>query len=154
MEDDKKLAWVVDEGGNAHVNSETLLIREIDSLMRDEDVSSSLLSSFENVFVDSLTEAGYSPKDEYRNILRLAARSHVLRLFGDGAGWMVAENIPDTVYIVVDADDGSLEVGRSHSTLRVRAFFSRERAEKAIKHMDAWNDTSSYRVIKYKMNAE
>lgn len=83
MEDDKKLAWVVDKDGNAHVNSETLLIREIDSLMRDEDVSSSLLSSFENVFVDSLTEAGYSPKDEYRNILRLAARSHVLRLFGD-----------------------------------------------------------------------
>jgi hypothetical protein len=83
VEDDKKLAWVVDKDGNAHVNSETLLIREIDSLMRDEDVSSSLLSSFENVFVDSLTEAGYSPKDEYRNILRLAARSHVLRLFGD-----------------------------------------------------------------------
>lgn len=73
-------------------------------------------------------------------------------LVGDGAGWMVAENIPDTVYIVVDADDGSLEVGRSHSTLRVRAFFSRERAEKAIKHMDAWSNTSSYRVVEYKMN--
>lgn len=83
MEDDKKLAWVVDKDGNAHVNSETLLIREIDSLMRDEDVSSSLLSSFENVFIDSLAAAGYSPKDEYRNMLRLAARSHVLRLFGD-----------------------------------------------------------------------
>lgn len=73
-------------------------------------------------------------------------------LVGDGAGWMVAENIPDTVYIVVDADDGSLEVGRSHSTLRVRAFFSRERAEKAIKHMDAWSNTSSYRVVEYKMS--
>ena len=84
MEDnEKKLAWVVDKDGNAHVNSETLLIREIDSLMRDEDVSSSLLSSFENVFVDSLTDVGYVPKDEYRNMLRLAARSHVLRLFGD-----------------------------------------------------------------------
>lgn len=83
MEDDKKLAWVVDEGGNAHVNSETLLLREVDSLMRDEHVSSSLLSSFENAFFDSLTEAGYVPKDEYRNILRLAARSHVLSLFGD-----------------------------------------------------------------------
>lgn len=83
MEDDKKLAWVVDDGGNIHVNSEKLLLREIDGLMRDEDVSSSLLSSFENAFVDSLTEAGYVPKDEYRNILRLAARSHVLRLFGD-----------------------------------------------------------------------
>lgn len=83
MEDDKKLAWIVDKDGNIHANSETLLLREVDSLMRDEDVSSSLLSSFENVFVDSLTEAGYSPKDEYRNILRLAARSHVLRLFGD-----------------------------------------------------------------------
>lgn len=84
MEDnEKKLAWVVDKDGNAHVNSETLLIREIDSLMRDEDVSSSLLSSFENVFVDSLTDVGYVPKDEYRNMLRLAARVHVLRLFGD-----------------------------------------------------------------------
>lgn len=84
MEDnEKKIAWVVDKDGNAHVNSETLLIREIDSLMRDEDVSSSLLSSFENVFVDSLTDVGYVPKDEYRNMLRLAARSHVLRLFGD-----------------------------------------------------------------------
>lgn len=84
MEDnEKKLAWVVDKDGNAHVNSETLLIREIDSLMRDEDVSSSLLSSFENVFVDSLTDVDYVPKDEYRNMLRLAARSHVLRLFGD-----------------------------------------------------------------------
>lgn len=83
MEDDKKLAWVVDEGGNVHASSETLLLREVDSLMRDEDVSSSLLSSFENAFFDSLTEAGYSPKDEYRNMLRLAARVHVLRLFGD-----------------------------------------------------------------------
>lgn len=73
-------------------------------------------------------------------------------LVGDGEGWLVAEVIPDTVYIVVDADNGSLEVGRSHSTLRVRAFFSRERAEKAIKNMDAWSDTSSYRVIKYKMS--
>ena len=56
MEDDKKLAWVVDEGGNVHADSEKLL-REVDSLMRDENVSSSLLSSFENVFFDSLTEA-------------------------------------------------------------------------------------------------
>lgn len=84
MEDnEKKLAWVVDEGGNVHANSETLLLREVDGLMRDEDVSSSLLSSFENVFVDSLAAAGYVPKDEYRNMLRLAARVHVLRLFGD-----------------------------------------------------------------------
>lgn len=84
MEDnEKKLAWVVDEDGNVHASSETLLLREVDSLMRDEDVSSSLLSSFENAFFDSLTEAGYSPKDEYRNMLRLAARVHVLRLFGD-----------------------------------------------------------------------
>lgn len=84
MEDnEKKLAWVVDEGGNVHADSETLLLREVDSLMRDENVSSSLLSSFENAFFDSLTEAGYSPKGAYRNILRLAARVHVLRLFGD-----------------------------------------------------------------------
>ena len=84
MEDsEKKIAWVVDEGGSVHADSETLLLREVDSLMRDEDVSSSLLSSFENAFVDSLAAAGYLPKDEYRNMLRLAARSHVLRLFGD-----------------------------------------------------------------------
>lgn len=84
MEDNaKKIAWVVDEGGNVHADSETLLLREVDSLMRDENVSSSLLSSFESAFVDSLAAAGYSPKDEYRNMLRLAARSHVLRLFGD-----------------------------------------------------------------------
>lgn len=84
MEDsEKKIAWVVDEGGSVHASSEKLLLREVDSLMRDEHVSSSLLSSFENAFFDSLTEAGYSPKDEYRNMLRLAARVHVLRLFGD-----------------------------------------------------------------------
>lgn len=84
MEDnEKKLAWVVDDGGNVHANSEKLLLREVDSLMRDEDVSSSLLSSFENAFFHSLAEAGHVPKDEYRNMLRLAARSHVLRLFGD-----------------------------------------------------------------------
>lgn len=84
MEDnEKKLAWVVDEGGSVHADSEMLLLREVDSLMRDEDVSSSLLSSFENAFVGSLAAAGYVPKDEYRNMLRLAARSHVLRLFGD-----------------------------------------------------------------------
>lgn len=82
-DNEKKLAWVVDEGGNVHASSETLLLREVDSLMRDENVSSSLLSSFENVFVDSLAAAGYVPKDEYRNMLRLAARVHVLRLFGD-----------------------------------------------------------------------
>lgn len=83
MEDDKKLAWVVDKGDSVHANSETPLLREVDGLMRDEDVSSSLLSSFENAFFDSLAEAGYVPKDEYRNMLRLAARVHVLRLFGD-----------------------------------------------------------------------
>lgn len=84
MEDsEKKLAWVVDKGDSVHADSETLLLREVDSLMRDEHVSSSLLSSFENVFVDSLAAAGYVPKDEYRNMLRLAARVHVLRLFGD-----------------------------------------------------------------------
>ena len=80
-----QFARVVDEGGNVHANSETLLLREVDSLMRDdgEDMSSSLLSSFENAFLGSLTEAGHVPKDEYRNMLRLAARVHVLRRFGD-----------------------------------------------------------------------
>lgn len=75
-------------------------------------------------------------------------------LVGDGAGWMVAEVIPDAVFIVVDADNGSLGVGGGQGASRVRAFFSRERAEKAIKNMDRWSDTSSYRVVKYKMNAE
>lgn len=75
-------------------------------------------------------------------------------LVDDGAGWMIAEVIPDTVYIVVDADNGSLGVGGGKDAARARVFFSRERAEKAVKNMGAWNDTSSYRVIKYKMNAE
>ena len=73
-------------------------------------------------------------------------------LVGDGAGWMVAEVIPDTVYIVVDADDGSLGVGGGQGAARARVFFSRERAEKAVKNMGAWNDTSSYRVVEYKMS--
>lgn len=73
-------------------------------------------------------------------------------LVGDGAGWMIAENIPDTVYIVVDADNGSLGVGGGKDAARGRVFFSRERAEKAVKNMGAWNDASSYRVVKYKMS--
>lgn len=68
MEDDKKLAWVVDKDGNVHANSETLLLREVDSLMRDENVSSSLLSSFENVFVDSLAAA------DDRSLVRVPCR--------------------------------------------------------------------------------
>ena len=35
---------------------------------------------------------------------------------------------------------------------RVRECFSRERAEKAVKNMGAWNDTSSCRVVEYKMS--
>lgn len=72
-------------------------------------------------------------------------------LVGEREGWMIAEIIPDTVYVVIDADNGSLEVGRSHSTLRVRTFMTRERAEKAVKNMGAWSNTSSYRVVEYKM---
>lgn len=49
---------------------------------------------------------------------------------------------------------GGIEVGNGQGASRVRAFFSRERAEKAIKNVDRWGITSSYRVIKYKMNAE
>ena len=76
-------------------------------------------------------------------------------LVGDGAGWLIAENIPDALlYIVVDASCGGIEVGNGQGASRVRAFFSRERAEKAIKNMGRWNDVSSYRVIKYKMKAE
>lgn len=44
-------------------------------------------------------------------------------LVGDGAGWMIAEVIPDTVYIVVDADDGSLDVGGGQGAARARVFF-------------------------------
>lgn len=73
-------------------------------------------------------------------------------LVDDGAGWLVAEVIPDTVYIVVDADDGGLGVGGGQDAARARVFFSRERAEKAIKNMDRWSNTSSYRVVEYKMN--
>lgn len=72
-------------------------------------------------------------------------------LVGDGAGWMVAEVIPDAVFIVVDADNESLGVGGGQGASRARVFFSRERAEKAVKNMGAWNDTSSYRVVEYKM---
>lgn len=39
-------------------------------------------------------------------------------LVGDGAGWMIAEVIPDTVYIVVDADDGGLGVGGGQGAAR------------------------------------
>ena len=73
-------------------------------------------------------------------------------LVGDGAGWMIAEVIPNTVYIVVDADNGSLDVGSGQGASRVRAFMTRERTEKAIKNMDRWNNTSSYRVVEYKMS--
>ena len=49
---------------------------------------------------------------------------------------------------------GAWVLGGGQGASRARVFFSRERAEKAVKNMGAWNDTSSYRVIKYKMNAE
>lgn len=81
-----------------------------------------------------------------------ASIARMRELVDDGAGWLIAENIPDTVYIVVDADNGSLGVGGGKDAARARVFFSRERAEKAVKNMGAWNDTSSYRVVEYKMS--
>lgn len=45
-------------------------------------------------------------------------------LVGDGARWLVAEVIPDTVYVVVDADDGSLGVGGGQGAARARVLFS------------------------------
>lgn len=81
-----------------------------------------------------------------------ASIARMRELVDDGAGWMIAEVIPDTVYIVVDADDGGLCVGGGQGAARARVFFSRERAEKAVKNMGAWNDTSSYRVVEYKMS--
>lgn len=71
----------------------------------------------------------------------------------DGSGWRMGVIIPDTVYTVVDTSCGAIDVGQGYgSASRVRAFFSRERAEKAIKNMDRWSNTSSYRVIEYKMS--
>lgn len=72
-------------------------------------------------------------------------------LVGDGAGWLIAENIPDVLYIVVDTSCGDIDVGQGQGASRVRAFFSRERAEKAIKNMDRWSITDAYRVVEYKM---
>ena len=71
---------------------------------------------------------------------------------GDGVGWMIAENIPDILYIVVDTSCGGIEVGQGQGASRVRAFMTRERAEKAIKNMGGWSNTSSYRVVEYKMS--
>ena len=104
--------WTFDAGWNVHVANREALLREVDSLMRDENVSSSLLSSFENVFVDSLAAAGYVPKDEYRNMLRLAARSHVLRLLGDDAAMrrFLADALTRSVQSLVDA---ARRIGRS-----------------------------------------
>lgn len=72
--------------------------------------------------------------------------------WGDGAGWMIAENIPGVLYIVVDTSCGGIDVGQGQGASRVRAFMTRERAEKAIKNMDRWSNTSSYRVVEYKMS--
>ena len=73
-------------------------------------------------------------------------------LVGDGAGWMIAENIPGVLYIVVDTSCGGIGVGQGQGVSRVRAFMTRERAEKAIKNMDRWSNTDAYRVIEYKMS--
>lgn len=74
-------------------------------------------------------------------------------LVDDGAGWMIAEVIPDTVYIVVDTSCGGIDVGQGQGASRVRAFMTRERAEKAIKNMGRWqgNSVDAYRVVEYKM---
>ena len=69
-----------------------------------------------------------------------------------GAGWLIAESIPGVLYIVVDTSCGGIEVGQGQGVSRVRAFMTRERAEKAIKNMDRWSITSSYRVVEYKMS--
>lgn len=42
-------------------------------------------------------------------------------LVDDGAGWLIAENIPDTLYIVVDASCGGIEVGNGQGASRVCA---------------------------------
>lgn len=74
-------------------------------------------------------------------------------LVGDGAGWLIAESIPDVLYIVVDTSCGGIDVGQGQGASRVRAFMTRERAEKAIKNMGRWqgNSVDAYRVVEYKM---
>ena len=85
------------------------------------------------------------------------SNDHMSVVVGDGVGWKIATIIPDVIYVVVDASCGSIDVGQGHGgASRVRAFMTRERAEKAIKNMGRYqgNDVSSYRVVAYKMNDE
>lgn len=105
---------------------------------------------YENVKVGSYSSRWKIVGDACEGV----SSERMCELVGDGAGWLIAENVPYVLYIVVDASCGGIEVGNGQGASRVRAFFSRERAEKAIKNMGRWNDVSSYRVIKYKINAE
>lgn len=127
MEDnEKKLVWVVDEGGNVHANSETLLLREMKNTLRNDDVSSLLLSSFEDVFFGTLAEAGYVPKSEYRKILCISTRLHVLRpvvlegkmpeeIVGDTEAMSIflADTVARSVQSLVDA---ARRIGRSRDS--------------------------------------
>lgn len=103
---------------------------------------------YENVKVGSYSSRWKVVGDEGEGV----SSERMCELVGDGAGWLIAENVPDALYIVVDTSCGGIGVGQGQGASRVRAFFSRERAEKAIKNMDRWSNTSSYRVVEYKMS--
>ena len=103
---------------------------------------------YENVKVGSYSSRWKVVGDEGEGV----SSERMCELVGDGAGWLIAENVPDVLYIVVDTSCGGIGVGQWQGASRVRAFFSRERAEKAIKNMDRWSNTSSYRVVEYKMS--
>ena len=102
---------------------------------------------YENVKVGSYSSRWKVVGDEGEGV----SSERMCELVGDGAGWLIAENVPDVLYIVVDTSCGGIDVGQGQGASRVRAFFSRERAEKAIKNMGRWSNTSSYRVVEYKM---
>ena len=103
---------------------------------------------YKNVKVGSYSSRWKVVGDEGEGV----SSERMCELVGDGAGWLIAENVPYVLYIVVDTSCGGIDVGQGQGASRVRAFMTRERAEKAIKNMGRWSNTSSYRVIEYKMS--
>lgn len=102
---------------------------------------------YENVKVGRYSSRWKVVGDEGEGV----SSERMCELVGDGAGWLIAENVPDILYIVVDTLCGGIDVGQGQGASRVRAFMTRERAEKAIKNMDRWSITDAYRVVEYRM---
>ena len=104
---------------------------------------------YENVKVGSYSSRWKVVGDQDESV----SSERMCELVGDSAGWMIAENIPGVLYIVVDTSCGGIDVGQGQGASRVRAFMTRERAEKAIKNMGRWqgNSVDAYRVVEYKM---